>query len=234
MPERDNNLLVNPDINSMRLRRNFFGVEDLGTLAGEVPSDGDGQSSDASLWSDFRDGEEGAFIQLYQRYANVLFNYGCQFSPDAEMVKDCLQDFFIYLRKTRSGLSEAPSVRMYLFKAFRRRVLDYVRKHRKECQHHEAHSSLQFHVELSSEAKYIDRQFEDEQLRSLNDALRTLDPKEREAVYYFYYEGLSYEEIAEIFHFSHVSSARRLIYRTLSQLRKFVLTGCLAIAAIAS
>jgi RNA polymerase sigma factor (sigma-70 family) len=216
----------------MRLRRTFSVLEP-GHLVSETSfEDGGHPSSELELWTSFRNGEEGAFIQLYHQYANVLFNYGCQFSPNREMVKDCLQDFFIYLRKKRSGLNEAPSVRMYLFKAFRRRVLDYLKKHRNECKHHGALSSLQFHIELSSEAKYIDQQFEDERLSALNHALQTLDPKEREAVYYFYYEGLSYEQIAEIFHFSHVSSARRLIYRSLGELRKLVLTGLLAAFAV--
>ena len=49
-----------------------------------------------------------------------------------------------------------------------------------------------------------------------------LELKEREAIYYFYYEKLSYEQIAIIFEFSHVSSARRLIYRGLGNLRKFI------------
>ena len=218
----------------MRLRRTFFVLEDSHAGREGLRPDRSQQSTDVELWSAFRNGEEGAFVQLYHQYANALFNYGCQFSPDPEMVKDCLQDFFIYLRKVRSGLSEAPSVKMYLFKAFRRRVLDYLKRHRKECQHHQALFNLQFHVELSSEAKYIDKQFEDEQLSSLNSALGSLDPKEREAVYYFYYEGLSYEEIAEILDFSHVSSARRLIYRTLGQLRKLVLAGFLALAAVSS
>jgi RNA polymerase sigma-70 factor (ECF subfamily) len=76
-------------------------------------------------------------------------------------------------------------------------------------------------VELSSESIYINRQIKAEQLEKLNKALKGLNNKEREAIYYFYYEGLSYEQIAEIFNFSHVSSARRLMYRGLNHLRKY-------------
>jgi RNA polymerase sigma-70 factor (ECF subfamily) len=75
---------------------------------------------------------------------------------------------------------------------------------------------------LSSETIYINRQIEDDQIRKLNNALKNLASKEREAIYHFYYEGLSYEQIAKIFGFSHVSSARRLISRGLSQLRKLI------------
>src|SRR5690606_34644855 len=107
--------------------------------------------------------------------------------------------------------------------AFKRRVLDYLKKNSKESERNESFLFFQFPVELSSETIYINRQIEEEQIHQLNKALKALDSKEREAIYHFYYEGLSYEQIAEIFNFSHVSSARRLVYRGLSQLRKLIL-----------
>jgi RNA polymerase sigma factor (sigma-70 family) len=177
---------------------------------------------DTELWRAFKSGDEAAFIQLYNQFAGPLFNYGCQFCQDREMVKDCLQDFFIYLRKNRSGFNDTAFIKMYLFKAFRRRIVDYLRKHRKERQHSGESLYFQFPVELSSENIYIDNQFEEQQIRRLNDALNALDAKEREAIYYFYFQGLGYEQIAEIFNFSHVSSARRLMYRGLAQLRKLI------------
>ena len=189
------------------------------------------KSSDEALWNAFKGGDEAAFIQLYQQYTNILFNYGCQFTPDKELVKDCLQDFFIYLRKNRDGLGNTAFVKMYLLKAFRRRVIDYLSRYKKESERNEAFLFLQFPMELSSETIYINQQIEDEQLAKLNQALKTLNSKEREAIYYFYYEGLSYEQIAEIFNFSHVSSARRLVYRGLSQLRKLFLAYCLTMIA---
>jgi len=112
---------------------------------------------------------------------------------------------------------------MYLCKAFKRSVLEYNKNHQKACQKIEAFKFSQFPVELSNETAFINRQLEDEQMAQLNKALKMLNPREREAIFYFYYESLSYEQIAEIFDFSHVSSARRLIYRAISQLRNFFL-----------
>jgi len=181
------------------------------------------QKSPEEIWKSFKNGDEAAFIHIYNEYANVLFNYGCQFSPDTELVKDCLQDFFIYLRKNRAGFSDTPHIKMYLLKSFKRRVIEYLKKYNKEAEKNESFLFFQFPVELSSEAIYINRHIEDEQIQRLNQALKALDSKEREAIYYFYYEGLSYEQIATVFNFSHVSSARRLVYRGLGQLRKLLL-----------
>ncbi|SEK92944.1 RNA polymerase sigma factor [Parapedobacter koreensis] len=179
------------------------------------------QLPDRSVWEAFKEGDELAFVNIYRTYVDVLFNYGCQFTADREMVKDCLQDFFVYLRNSRAGLGKTDNIKLYLLKAFRRRVFDYLKKTNREIQHNEYFAFLQFPIELSSESMYINRQIEAEQLVRLNTALQALNTKEREAIYYFYYEGLSYEQIAEILHVTHVSSARRIVYRGLSHLKKF-------------
>lgn len=177
--------------------------------------------TDKVLWEAFKSGDEIAFITIYKSYCNTLHNYGCQFTEDKEMVRDCLQDFFIYLRKNKAGFGETNSIKLYLFKAFKRRVVDYLKKNSAEFRSNEEFAFTQFSVELSSESIYISQQIKAEQIENLNKALKSLDSKEREAIYYFYYEGLSYEQIAEILSFSHVSSARRIMYRGLRHLRNF-------------
>ncbi len=185
-----------------------------------------GAENDFALWNDFLKGDESAFISIYQRYAETLFNFGCQFTPDRDMVMDCLQDFFIYLRNKRDKLGRTDAIKPYLFKAFKRRLVDYIKKQKKVSTGIVEDAFRQFPVELSHEAIFIHQQMEKEQIHKLNSALNQLDSKEREAIYYFYYEGLGYAEIAEIFGFSHVSSARRLVYRGLAHLRK-ILTACI-------
>jgi RNA polymerase sigma factor (sigma-70 family) len=178
---------------------------------------------DQILWTLFKDGDEAAFIILYQDYCNLLFNYGCQFCQDQELIKDCLQDFFVYLREKRNNLGDTTSIKLYLMKAFKRRVIDYLKKHQKQNKKYEEFMLFQFPIEMSSEDLYIKNQFEAEEIITLKKALGSLELKEREAIYYFYYEKLTYEQIAKILEFTHVSSARRLIYRALGNLRKFIL-----------
>ncbi|HTF30936.1 MAG TPA: sigma-70 family RNA polymerase sigma factor [Flavitalea sp.] len=177
--------------------------------------------SDQLLWDAFKKGDELAFIRIYNSYAGTLFHYGCKYSPDKELVRDCLQDFFLYLRKNRLGFGDTNSIKLYLLKAFRRKVFEYLKKDRCQLNIKEPSEFAQFGVESSIEAVYINKQVKAEQLERLGRALKTLDRIEQEVIYYFYYKGLSYEEIAEIFKFSHVSSARRVMYRSLKQLRVF-------------
>lgn len=180
--------------------------------------------TDDAIWRAFKNGDEAAFIHIYHAYVNVLYNYGAKFSTDKELVEDCLQDFFLYLRKSRENLSDTNNIKLYLLKSFRRRVIEYVNKHQNELKRNKGIGEFLLEIEDSPELKYIDQQAREAQAKKLNDSLSKLDKKEREAVFFFYYEGLSYKEIAELMDFSHVASARRLIYRALGNLRDLFLT----------
>lgn len=179
-----------------------------------------GNLSDKLLWDAFRKGDDFAYVNIYNNYSELLFNYGCKLTTDKELVRDCLHDFFIYLRKNRNGFGETDSIKMYLFKSFRRRIIDYQKKSSRVLNLDEPARSSYFPAELSIESVYINNQVKAEQLEKLQKALSALDKKERAAIYYFYYKGMSYEQISDLFNFTHVSSARRVMYRGLKQLRK--------------
>lgn len=178
--------------------------------------------NDAELWSSFKQGDEGAFVDIYKTYANKLYNYGVKFCSDKELVKDCLQDFFIYLRKNRETLGDTTSIKFYLFKAFRRRIVDYIGVKESEQKKNQLANMFLLQVEVSHEVKYIDRELQEQQLLRLNKAIDALTEKEREAIFYYFYEGLSYKDIAEILNFTHISSARRLIYRSLESIKDMI------------
>jgi RNA polymerase sigma factor (sigma-70 family) len=190
----------------------------------EEPGHAAGKASDAERWSAFRQGDEAAFVDIYKTYVNKLYNYGTKFCSDHELVKDCLQDFFIYLRKNRESLGDTTSIRFYLFKAFRRRVVEYIRAQETEHRKNQLANIFQLQIEVSDEVKFIDRQLHEQQLQRLNNAIAALSEKEREAVFYYFYEGLSYQDIARILNFTHTASARRLIYRSLSNIKDMLIT----------
>jgi len=170
------------------------------------------------IWDAFRMGNEKAFTWLYSTYSTLLFEYGCRLAGDKELVGDCLQDFYLYLREGRSRFGETNAIKPYLLRAFRRRIFEYIRKNQVQVSIDVMTNAVQS-AEPSIESSRIYKEMKSAQLEKLNKALKMLKPVQREAIYYFYYKGLGYEKIAEIFNFSHVSSARRVMYRSLKQLR---------------
>ncbi len=57
-------------------------------------------------------------------------------------------------------------------------------------------------------------------LQKLDKALASLSERQREAVYYYFYKGMTYEEVRELLDFKDVKSARNLIYKVVETLRK--------------
>ena len=54
----------------------------------------------------------------------------------------------------------------------------------------------------------------------LNQCLEQLTDRQKEAIYYYYFENFSYEQIKDIMGMHQIRSARNLIYRALAALRK--------------
>jgi len=86
--------------------------------------------SDYELWEAFKRRNEADFITIYTKYYKALFHHGFKFVKDRELVRDCLQDFFIYPWKNGVRFSPANPIKPYLLKSFGRRVVEYMNKQR--------------------------------------------------------------------------------------------------------
>lgn len=173
---------------------------------------------EGDLWELFRQGDPQAFHHIYIKYFPVLFHYGHQFTKDTELVKDVIQDLFIYLKEKRSTLGKTTSIKFYLFKAFRRRINRYIKKN----DHWERmHTELKgFEIALSQESTLINATLDEELRQKLEQAFKTLTQRQREIILYYFYENFSYKEITSIMGFSKVQYARILVNRSISKLRE--------------
>ncbi|WP_215224064.1 RNA polymerase sigma factor [Echinicola shivajiensis] len=175
------------------------------------------QMDDSAIWAAFKSGNESAFIFIYERFFDSLFEFGSLFCRNENMVKDAVQDLFIEIRKSRSKLGDTNNIKFYLFKSLKRRVL----KEQKTGFYKllDLKNDYSFSVEFSPEQLIIDKQISQEMVEKLNLSIQRLSPRKREIIYYFYYEGLSYQEIKEIMGFTNIKSARNLLYNALEFLK---------------
>lgn len=179
------------------------------------------QKNDEEIWDLFRGGHEGAFVFIYRKYIQDLYQYGTRFCQNKELVKDCIQELFIDLRKSKN-LKSTDCIKPYLFKALRLKVIGVLRKNQKISSMHAASSKFQFNIEVSFETKIINSQIEEENKKMLHQALSGLSRKQNEILHYFYFEDFSYHQIAQIMGFRNVKSARNLIYKSIKKLRKLI------------
>ena len=178
--------------------------------------------SDLEVWNSFNKGDEMAFNYLYRTYAGVLFQFGCQFSKDQMLVQDSIQNLFISLRKKRGSLSEVSNIKGYLLRSIQREVLRNGKKTSSKMVLDDSQMDSFFQIELSPETSFIQRESADQRKIQLQEALKKLTAKQRQAILLFYEEELSYKEIAQVMDFNEVKSARKLIYRALSSLKEFI------------
>src|SRR5690606_10416824 len=101
------------------------------------------------------------FNYIYVKYFPVLIRYGHQFSKDHELVKDVIQDLFIYLKVKRKQLGSTSSIKFYLYKAYRRRISRYLKKYRWNVPPQDI-ADEGFEITLSQESKMIDSAINDE------------------------------------------------------------------------
>ena len=175
--------------------------------------------SEDTLWSAFKQGDEDAFVQIYEEYFVSLFRYGSQFTRSRDIIQNAIQDLFIELRKKRNKLSIA-NIRPYLFVSFRRKLIDYLRKHKENVVYDsDLLDGYNFHLELSPEQKIIDSQQELDNQSILSEAIGTLPVRQKEAVYLYFFENQTYEEVKQSMSLNDVKSVRNLIYKAKLSLR---------------
>lgn len=174
--------------------------------------------SDQQIFDKFKSGDRLAFTYIYSKYVNPLFNFGRQFSTQDELIKDCIHDLFVRLR--RPGKSKIISIKSYLYKCLYRDLIKRLDKEKTITIVDQ--ESPTFHISLSPEHVLIDQQLTKDRLENLEHSLNKLSAKQRRAVLLYFYEELSYKEISEVFEMNDVKSARKLIYRAMDKLKELI------------
>jgi RNA polymerase sigma factor (sigma-70 family) len=174
---------------------------------------------DITLWTNLKEGDEKSFSLLFERYYSDLVNYGNSLSPFAEKVQDCIQDVFTDIWVYRNSLQGSVVVKAYLLSSVRKRI---ARLNERDHIFRKASStdSIAFLLEFSVEHELIDDDYATkEKVNYLNKLLNDLPPRQKEALYLRYHQGLTVEQIAEMLDVNY-QSASNLLHRGLLALRK--------------
>jgi RNA polymerase sigma factor (sigma-70 family) len=174
---------------------------------------------DSTLWLSFKKGNDLAFSILYNKYVHRLYNYGMHSCRDKDLVLDCLQELFTLLWDRREKLSEVTCVNYYLFKSFRRLLMNRLTIGRKFLISLSDRDSHGFDFAPSQEDALIEEEWEIERNKKVRNSLHSLTKRQREAVFLKFFNQLSYHEVAAIMDL-HVDSVYNLISKSIDLLRK--------------
>lgn len=171
---------------------------------------------DFYLWEEFRSGDDLAFGTIYRTYADVLFRYGMKFTPDEELVKDCIQELFIEIYSHKQNLGRTNNIKLYLLKSLKRRIIKAIRFQSDYSSINETDAPF-FITYTQNDGVFTDEQA-DKQTKEIQKALNELSPRQKEAIYLRFNTGLSYEEICEAMNLNY-QSVRNLVFRAIDKMR---------------
>jgi RNA polymerase sigma-70 factor (ECF subfamily) len=176
--------------------------------------------SDAVLWKELKRGDRSAFSMLYQRYVGLLYNYASRICKDRGRIEDCIQDVFVALWKYRKNLAATTSVKYYLYRALRSRIIKTAGGNEWNLQDGVRWDDMENLIDLSPEEELMSIESVDERTRKLKKSLHNLSPRQYEAIMLRFYDEFSYEEIGHIMG-ANPQSVRNLVARGLLQLRQY-------------
>jgi RNA polymerase sigma-70 factor (ECF subfamily) len=159
-----------------------------------------------NYWLCIAGGDQNAFLTIYQNNYQALFSYGFSITTDKELTKDCIQELFLEIWKTRDTLNtDVSNVRSYLFTWLRRKIcysLSRLDKAKSLTLMQDATLTQACYEEL-----LVAFQQSEEKKAQLRDALKKLTKKQLEIIRLKFFDNLSYAEIA-----AKTSLAPRTVY----------------------
>ncbi len=170
------------------------------------------------IWKSFLKGDKEAFAGIYNLFVNDLYNYGTKLSPDQALVKDAIQEVFLDLFLKREKNKTNPSnLKYYLLLALKRNLVKKLKRQRKLLGQNGETDDF-FEPVYCIEQEIIKEEEENTRNRKVTEALNSLPPKQKEAIYLRFQESMEYPEIAAIVGIS-VESVRKQVYRGLKTVR---------------
>ncbi|MEQ9100078.1 MAG: RNA polymerase sigma factor [Imperialibacter sp.] len=168
-------------------------------------------------------GSEAALEQLYNHYADRVYNTLISYTRNAEDAEELLQDVFVTIFNTASGFQFNSSVGTWVYRIAVNKSLDFLRKQNSQ-KRKGVFASL--YVKDSAEIKYESADFvhpgiqleNRENAKLLFRAIDTLPESQKTAYILTQVEGLPQKEAAEIMNQS-AKSVESLVQRAKSNLK---------------
>lgn len=172
-----------------------------------------------ALLQRLQNNDEKALGALMKLFYEPVYNYACKFSPDEQLIKDCIQEIFISLWQRRDSATTISSLKYYLLRAVKNQVIKAINKNAKIINTASLHE-YDFKVEFSTEYKLLEKQVSAENAARLHEILSQLPVRQKEIIYLKFYHHLDHEQIAALMNINR-QSVYNLLHESLQRLRKF-------------
>ena len=176
------------------------------------------RTTDEVLLQKAGEGDQAAFLDLYDRYREPIFRFAYRLLGSVEIAEDVTHDCFLSLiRKPENFRPERASLKTYLYAAARNLAMKHFRNQGRETGLDEVNEE----PKESPRRGPLRRLLDEELATQVREAVFSLPPLQREALILFEYEGLSLNEVAEIAG-TDVGAIKARLYRAREGLRRIL------------
>ena len=169
------------------------------------------------LISEFCEGNDDAFAQLYDLYVQMLYNYGIKLTQDQELLKDCIHDVFMKVYSKRNEKNSINNLASYLVISLKNRLLDEFR--RQTFTTEDAVEDFEYRCFTTDvEHDYLYQELQDFHVAKVAHLMKNLTRRQRQAITLYYLEERKYDEICDIMQMNY-HSVRNLMHRGMLKLR---------------
>ncbi|RAJ29102.1 RNA polymerase sigma factor [Pedobacter cryoconitis] len=171
-------------------------------------------------WKSFIKSEgEDDFYTIYSHYHHYLSLIGYKRYFSEDVVKDAINDVFLYLWENRSSLQNVNNFHSYIITCFLRKL--YRKNMISPAELYPLHDIPVAQLSLSVEDEYIQQRVNGTVKRIVKDYVGQLAVKQRHMVYQKYYLGLSYQEIARTNKVS-IHTVYNTIYKAIDKIKSAI------------
>ena len=159
--------------------------------------------NDDELWEGLKQGDKELFLALYKKYYHALLFIGLKEIRDSSIVKDSIQQLFLYLWEKRETIGTAKNIKSYLVTSFLRKLnRDWKNTSKDADLELTAHKDSE-DLQPNPEERLISKDQQGRLGKLLMDRVNALPNRQKELIVMRFYEGLSYDEIIEKTRLSH-------------------------------
>ena len=159
--------------------------------------------NDNILWQGLKQGDKEMFLALYKKYYHTLLFIGVKEMKDVHLVKDIIQQLFLYLWEKRETIQDARDVKSYLITSFLRKLTADWKKNKQSGVLEVVWSSYPEDQQPNPEEKLIRKDEQSHLFKLLMERINELPNRQKELITLKFYEGLTYQEIVQRTGLSH-------------------------------
>lgn len=172
---------------------------------------------DPNIWNLIAQDDREAYAIVYRYYFSRFYNYGKKFVSDNILIEDAAQEALLIIWEKRASIPKLKFAVNYFYTTFRNILITKIK-----LQGPNQLSIDSFEEPgLNAEQLILQKETGEQIKLKLEHAIHNLTPRQREAIFLRFYEGLTFEEVASVLNIT-TKATYKIIYRALSNLKEIL------------